>query len=72
MFNKASKSVCTATIQVLPDSLFPTPSTLSAMKTPENTEEDHDDPQPADEGDIQMEYFSDYKYSSSIRTVTKN
>jgi hypothetical protein len=29
------------------------------MKTPENTEEDADDPEPADEGDIQMEYSSD-------------
>jgi hypothetical protein len=27
------------------------------MKTLENTEEDYDDPEPADEGDIQMEYF---------------
>jgi hypothetical protein len=31
----------------------PTPSTFSAMKTPKNTKED---PEPADEGDIQMEY----------------
>jgi hypothetical protein len=29
------------------------------MKTPENTEEDPDGPEPADEGDIQIEYFSD-------------
>jgi hypothetical protein len=29
------------------------------MKTPENTEEDPDDPEPAIEGDIQMEYSSD-------------
>jgi hypothetical protein len=29
------------------------------MKTPENTEEDHDGPEPAYEGDIQMEYSSD-------------
>jgi hypothetical protein len=36
------------------------------MKTPQNTEEDPDDPQPADEGDIQMEYSSDYTYSTSI------
>jgi len=28
------------------------------VKTPENTEEDLDDPQPADEEDIQMEYSS--------------
>jgi hypothetical protein len=38
--------------------LFPTPSTSStiAMRTPENTEEV---PEPADEGDVQMEYSSD-------------
>jgi hypothetical protein len=29
------------------------------MKTPENTEEDPFDPEPADAGDIQMEYSSD-------------
>jgi hypothetical protein len=29
------------------------------MKTPENTEEDSDDPELANEGDIQIEYFSD-------------
>jgi hypothetical protein len=45
---------------------------LSAIKTPENTEEDPVDPHPADEGDIQMEYSSDYMYSPSIRNVTKN
>jgi hypothetical protein len=31
-------------------------SNFLAMKTPKNTEEDPDDPEPADEGDIQMEY----------------
>jgi hypothetical protein len=40
MFKKASKHVCTSTIVVSPDPLSPTPSTTSAMKTPENTEED--------------------------------
>jgi hypothetical protein len=34
------------------------PSTSSTVKTPENTEEDLDDPQPADEEDIQVEYSS--------------
>jgi hypothetical protein len=29
------------------------------MKTPKTTEEDPDDPQPEDEGDIQMEDTSD-------------
>jgi hypothetical protein len=35
------------------------PSSSSAVKTPENTEEDLDDPELADEGDIQMIYCSD-------------
>jgi hypothetical protein len=29
------------------------------VKTPENTEEDHNDPELAEGGDIQMEYSSD-------------
>jgi hypothetical protein len=29
------------------------------MKTPENTEKNPDDPKPADEGDIQINYSSD-------------
>jgi hypothetical protein len=59
LFKKASKSVCTSTIVIAPDLLSPTPSTSSAMNTPESREEDSDDPEPADEGDIQMEYSSD-------------
>jgi hypothetical protein len=51
--------VCTSTIVVHPDLLSPTPSTSSAMKTPENTEEDPDGHEPADERDIQMEYLCD-------------
>ena len=54
MVKNASKSVCTSTTVVSPDPLSPTPSTSSAMKTPEKTEEDPDDPEPADERDIQM------------------
>jgi hypothetical protein len=34
------------------------------MKTSENTEEDPDDPEQAD-GDIQMEYSSEWLYSPS-------
>jgi hypothetical protein len=45
-----SKSVCMLTVVVSPDTLSSTPSNSSAMKTPENTDED---PEPADEGDIQ-------------------
>jgi hypothetical protein len=37
----------------------PTPSTSSAMKTPENTEEDPNDTEPIVEGHIQVEYSSD-------------
>jgi hypothetical protein len=33
--------------------LSPTPSTFSAIKTPENTEEDPNNPEPADEEDVQ-------------------
>jgi len=55
MFKKASKSVCISTIVVPHDLFSPTSSSSSGMKTPKTTEEDPDDPQPADEGDIQME-----------------
>jgi hypothetical protein len=46
-------------IVVSPDPLCPALSTSSAMKTPENTEEDLGDPEQAVEGDIKMEYSSD-------------
>ena len=58
MFKKASKNVCTSTVLVSPDPLSPTP-TFSAMKAPENTEQNPDDLEPAGEGDIQLEYTSD-------------
>jgi hypothetical protein len=51
MFKNASKPVCKSTAVVSPDPLFPTPSTSSAIKTPENTEQDPDNPEPADKGD---------------------
>ena len=57
MFKKASNSICTSTI-VPPDPLSPTPKLKTAMKTPENIEEDPNDPEPADEGDNQTEYSS--------------
>jgi len=56
---KDRNNACMSTILVFRDPLSPTPSTSSAIKTLENTEEDCDDPEPADEGDIQMEYFPD-------------
>jgi hypothetical protein len=43
---------------VFPDPLPSTPSASSVMKNPGNTGENHDDPEPADEQDIQ-EYSSD-------------
>jgi hypothetical protein len=54
LFNKTLKSV-------LPQLLLYvlSLSISSAMKTPEYTEEGPDDPEPAGEGDTQMEYLSD-------------
>jgi hypothetical protein len=70
MFKK-SLSVCTLTVTVSPDLVSPTPSS-SAVKTPENTAEDPDDPWSADQGDIQIEYLSDKLCSSSTAAVTNN
>jgi hypothetical protein len=53
MFEKASENVCASTVVVTADRLFATPSTVSAMKTQEDTEPA--DPESVDEGDIQME-----------------
>jgi hypothetical protein len=55
MFQKTSKSVCTSTVVVSSDPSSPNPSNSLPMKTRENTD---DDPEPADGGDIQMEYSS--------------
>jgi len=54
MFKEASKSNCISTIALSPDTLLPTPLTSTKM-TPENTNEDPNDPQPVD-GDTQMKY----------------
>jgi hypothetical protein len=72
MCRKASKSISTSTVVVPPNSLSPTSSTSSVMKTPENTEEEPDDPEAANKGNIQMEYSSDYLYSTSIGVATTN
>jgi hypothetical protein len=45
------------TVVVSPVPLSYNPSTFSTVKTPENTEEDPDDPESAD-GAIQMQYSS--------------
>jgi hypothetical protein len=41
-----------------PDPLSPTLSEFWVLKTPENIEEESDDPEPTYEGDIPMEYAS--------------
>jgi hypothetical protein len=58
MFKKASESVCTRNIVLSPDPLSPPPSISSAMKTPENIEEDPVDLEPENK-DIQIKYSSD-------------
>jgi hypothetical protein len=55
MFKKASKVSLHQLLWYLL-TLSPIPSTSSAKKTQENTEEDPDDPEPAEKEDIQMEY----------------
>lgn len=57
-------------IVVFPDLFCPTPSPSSAVKAPENTEEDPDVPEPSD-GDIEKGQ-SYYLYIPSIGAVTKN
>jgi len=42
-----------------PDTLFPTQSTSFLMKATEYTERGPDDPESADNGDIQMQYSTD-------------
>jgi hypothetical protein len=61
-----------STIVVPPDLLPLTLSASSSMKTPENTKVDYDDPEPADEGDLQMEYSSYSLYTPSIGAVTSH
>jgi hypothetical protein len=58
VFKKASKNVCTSNV-VSPEPSSSAPSTTAPTKTPENTEEDCENPTPADERDTQLEYFSD-------------
>jgi hypothetical protein len=65
MFKMASNSISTSAVVASPDPLSPTPISI-AMKIQENIEEDADEPEPADEGDIQMEYTSHYLNSPCI------
>jgi len=41
-------------------------TTSSALKTPENTEDDTDECETADEGEIPVDYYSDQFYSPSM------
>jgi len=41
------------------------------MNIRENKDDEPNDPEPAEEKDIQMEYYSDSLYSPSIEAVTK-
>jgi hypothetical protein len=59
MFKMASKGACTTIVVICHDPLSPTPSNSLDMKTPGNTKQDRDNPEPEDEGDIPMEYSSD-------------
>lgn len=54
MFKEASKNNCISTILLSPNTVLPTPLTSTKM-TPENTNEDPNDPEPVD-GDTQMKY----------------
>jgi hypothetical protein len=58
MFKKVSTDVSTSTIMVSSDLMSPIQSVSSVMKTPDNTEENPDDPESADERDTKMQYFS--------------
>jgi len=68
MLKTACKSVCIATV-ISPDTISHIPS---AIKTLENTKEDPNDPDPADEGHIQIEYSFEDLWRPSIGAVTKN
>jgi len=52
MFKNVHKTECVSTIVVSPNTLSATPPTSSAMKTPENTEVNPDDPKTEDQGDV--------------------
>lgn len=59
MFKKASKSECTLTAVLSPGPLSSVLSNSLVSKSPENIEEDPDDPGTGTEGDIQLEFSSD-------------
>jgi len=70
LLRKSSRTACTSAVVVSPNPFSPMPSTSSTMRTSENIEGDIDDLEQAD-GDIQMEYSSEWLYSSSIGPVIR-
>jgi len=71
MFKKASKSVRTLTIVVSPDPSLLLHQILQLWRC-QKTDKDPNDPDWADEGDVQIEYTSDWLYGPSIAALTKN
>lgn len=72
MLKNASQE-CLPTVNVVsPDITTPNPSTSSAIKISKNTEENPDDPTPADAVDIQMEHSSNQLHSQSTEAEAKN
>jgi hypothetical protein len=59
MFKKATKSFCTSTALLSPGPFSSIPLNSLAMKRPENVEEDPDNPGPAIEVDIRLEFSTD-------------
>jgi len=70
MFRKSSKSICTSNVVISPDKALISYSLTSAVMTPVNTE-DPDDPEPAAQGDTQIEYCSNESYSPMYRSRNK-
>jgi hypothetical protein len=57
---------------LFPDRLSRNPSSSSAMKISDTTEEDSETPKPVDEGEIQIQCSSDYFNCPNIWAVTKS
>ena len=64
--------VCTLKIVVFPDCLSLAASSSSAIKTSDTTEGDSETSKPVDEGEIQIEFPSDYFNCPNIWAVKKS
>jgi len=71
MFKNASKIVCTSTVVVSHDLLSPAPPPSSAIKTPQNKQEESDGPEQADEMDIPSEYSAAQVQQQYHKTTCK-